>query len=281
MRHFARRRRRVSPIGIVGYGLACVYAVIVVVPIYYVIVSSFKKNPDIFGSPLGLPGSFSLGNYFHANDLVDLGHAIGVSAFVVVGSGLIVLALALPASYALARIPSRITPLVVSFFGIGFLIPAFALLIPVFLLAASLGLLHNPIMLVLFYPATRLPFSIIVLTTFFRRVPREIEESATMDGAGHLQILRHVLAPIILPGIVTVALLNFIEVWNEYLFAFVLLDAGSRTVQVAVPLLASNRVLDQGLLAAGVVVSMLPVVVVFVFFSDRLAKGLMAGAVKG
>ena len=145
-------------------------------------------------------------------------------------------------------------------FSLGFLIPGLAILMPIYLMAAKAGLLYNPIALIIVYPAFNLPLSMILLTGFMRKLPRELEESAVMDGGNVLQIIFHIFLPLCTPGIITVLVLNFINIWNEYLFALILMDSDNRTIQLATALLrASQRSVDYGLIAAGVVISMIPV----------------------
>jgi ABC-type glycerol-3-phosphate transport system permease component len=121
----------------------------------------------------------------------------------------------------------------------------------------------------------------ILLAGFMRKIPHELEESAVMDGAGVLQIIFYIFLPLSLPGIITVLVLNFINMWNEYLFALILMDSDNRTVQLATALLrASQRSVDYGLIAAGVVIGMIPVIIVFIIFQDRIMNGMLAGAIK-
>jgi multiple sugar transport system permease protein len=152
---------------------------------------------------------------------------------------------------------------------------------PVYLMTANTGLLYHPIALVILYPAFNLPLSLILLTSFMRKLPRELEESAVMDGGNVLQIIIYIFFPICMPGILTVLVLNFINMWNEYLFALILMDSNKRTVQLALALLRANqRSVDYGLIAAGVVISMIPVFIIFVFFQDRIMSGMLTGAIK-
>jgi multiple sugar transport system permease protein len=142
-------------------------------------------------------------------------------------------------------------------------------------------LLYHPIALVILYPAFNLPLAIILLAGFMRKLPRELEESAVIDGATVLQIIVHIFVPISMPGILTVLVLNFINIWNEYLFALILMDSDNRTIQLALALLRANqRSIDYGLIAAGVIISMIPVYVTFIFFQDRIMTGMLAGALK-
>lgn len=251
------------------------------IPIYFIIVSSFKENIQIFGSLLKFPLTLNLAKYVQALKQGELTRAIIISISVTAGAEILTLLLAFPAAYAIARIPTRLAILTESFFGLGFLIPALAILMPVFLLAVRIGLLYDPLMLVIFYPATKLSLSVILLSSFLRKIPHEIEESAEMDGANRLQRILYIFFPLAQPAVITVLVLNFIDIWNEYLFSLILMNQQNRTIQIAVSSLKSERLIDYGLVTAGAVISIIPVFIMFVFFQERIMQGMLAGALKG
>lgn len=264
-----------------GYVCSILYALLIIIPLYFVVVSAFKDNAGIITTPLALPIHFNFNKFIQAQTNVNLLHGIAISAIITIGAELVTLLIAFPAAYAISRIPTRLSPVTEAIFSLGFLIPALAILMPIYLMTARAGLLYNPIALIILYPAFNLPLSLILLSAFMRKLPRELEESAVMDGANVFQIITQIFVPICIPGIITVVVLNFINIWNEYLFALILMDSDNRTVQLALALLRANqRSIDYGLIAAGVVVSMIPVYIIFIFFQDRIMSGMLAGAVK-
>ncbi len=266
---------------ILFYIICAVYTLVILIPLYYIMISSFKDNSSIFGSPLGLPPAFDLSNYIRALTNARLIRAMGISTSITIGAEILTILLAFPAAYAIARIRTRMASFVETFFSVGFLIPVFATLVPIFIIFAKIGLINNPLALILFYPATAMPISIIILASFMRQVPREFEESAELDGANQLQIIYHIFFPISKPAVITVLVLNFLQFWNEFLFALILLSGKNRTIQVALTQLKSERLVDYGLVASGVVISVIPVYIMFIFFQEQITKGLTAGAVKG
>lgn len=274
---------RTGPLGYLSHAAAWLYAAILAIPLYYLLITSFKQNQEIFASPAAPPTSIDFTNYIEAANFTQIGRALLNSAGITVAAEIITLALAIPASYALARASGLLARVVERIFAAGFLIPAFAALVPTVLLAISIDLFYNPLFLILFFPATQLPLSIILLTQFMRSVPMELEESAMMDGATRWSILWRVYAPLVVPGIVTVALLNFLTFWNEYLFSLSILgaDAGIRTVQVAVPTLIGGQATNAGNLAAACVMSIIPVFIVYAIFQRQMENALVAGALKG
>ena len=230
---------------VVGFG-TLIYALIIIVPFYYLALSSFKSSFEIFSSPLGLPSNFSLAKYVLAVQSANLTQAISSSATITAGSVVLTLVLAVPASYAVARIESRLTTWIESFFSLGFLISAYPVLVPILLIMIRLGLYGSPLALILFYPAIRLAATVVILSSYMRGIPKELEEAAWVDGATRWRAIVRIFLPLARPGLIIVVLLNFIELWNEYFFALVLLSYDNRTVQVAVPTLVSEHVTDYG-----------------------------------
>jgi len=276
-----RLKKGADPFVIGGYFFSIFYAALIIIPLYFVIVSAFKDNSQIILKPLALPAVLNFSKFIQAQVNVHVLRAGLISIFITSGAEALTIVLAFPASYAVARIQTRLSPIVESIFSLGFLIPGLAILMPIYMMTAKAGLLYHPIALVILYPAFNLPMTMILLSGFMRKLPRELEESAVIDGGNVLQIIFYLFLPICIPGIVTVLVLNFINIWNEYLFALILMDSNNRTIQLALALLRANqRTIDYGLIAAGVLISMIPVYIVFIFFQEQIMHGMLAGAVK-
>lgn len=262
--------------------LAWLYAALLGVPLYYLLISAFKSNDQIFGSPFALPTSFSLHNFGEAFTSAGLGPAIVNSMLVTVLALALTLGLAIPAAFAIARTEGRLGAFVERVFSLGFLVPTFAALFPTFLLAAGTGLFHTRTFMVLFLPATAMPLSVVILVQFMRTIPHEMEEAARLDGASTFAVLRHIYTPMCMPGIATILLLNFLTFWNEYLYSLVIIgpDPEQRTVQVALPTLKSLTGTDYGILTAGTVLTLVPVWAVYTVLQKRMQQALVNGAVK-
>jgi multiple sugar transport system permease protein len=277
-----RIKKGSDPFVVGGYLFSLLYASLIIIPLYFVIVSAFKNNSQIILTPLALPATINFSKFIQTQVSVHVVRATLISILITSGAEALTIILAFPAAYAVARIKTRLSPLVESIFSLGFLIPGLAILMPIYMMTAKAGLLYHPIALVILYPAFNLPLAMILLAGFMRKLPHELEESAVMDGGSVFQIIYHIFIPICMPGIITVLVLNFINIWNEYLFALILMDSNNRTIQLALALLRANqRSIDFGLIAAGVLISMLPVYIVFIFFQEKIMSGMLAGAVKG
>lgn len=279
----AQTRSKFSAPRLLADSLVWLYGLIILIPVYYLVVTSLKTNTEIFSAPAALPTNPTFGNFFSAANFASLGQALLNSSGITIGAELVTLALAIPAAYGLSRTDGKVGAAIERIFAAGFLIPAFAALVPTVILAINLNLFYNPLFLVIFYPATQLPLSVVLLTQFMRSIPKELEESSMMDGASRWTILWRIYTPLIVPGLVSVALLNFLTFWNEYLFSLSILgtDSAIRTVQVAVPALIGQQTTNYGILAAGCIISILPVLVVYLLLQRQMENALVAGALKG
>jgi trehalose/maltose transport system permease protein len=257
-----------------------VYAVF---PFYYAIVSSMKTGTELFRVDY-FPFSWNLDNY--ASVFRDNPFATNIWNSVLVAFATVALSLFLgvTAAYALGRIRFRGRGLILlSVLGVS-MFPQVAVLSGMFQLIRWLGLYNNLAALVLSYMIFTLPFTVWVLTTFIRDLPKELEEAAILDGASPWVILTRVFMPLMWPALVTTGLLAFIAAWNEFLFALTFtLSNSERTVPVGISLMsgASAHELPWGNIMAASVVVTLPLVGLVLVFQRRIVSGLTAGAVKG
>jgi len=252
-------------------------------PFFYALVSSLRPPAEMFRPGLW-PLQWTLANYRAVFAEQPFGRNI-VNSVLVAGS---VVALSLLvgtlAAYALGRLRFRGRGALLAAILAVSMFPQVAILSGMFELIRTLGLYNRLPALTLSYLVFTLPFTIWILTTFMRELPRELEEAARVDGAGPWQTLALVLAPLLAPAMVTAGLLAFIAAWNEFLFAltFTLTDS-ERTVPVAIALMsgASQYELPWGNLMAASVVVTLPLVALVLVFQRRIVAGLTAGAIKG
>ncbi|MCM3657335.1 carbohydrate ABC transporter permease [Agromyces mediolanus] len=284
-----RRRRRGDALGRTGpskylaHAGVWLYVLLLAAPLYYLVISAFKRNTDIFNQPFSPFTPLTFDNFGLAFSQASLGTAMLNSVYVTLGAELVTLLLAIPASYALARSKGAVGRMVERVFALGFLIPGFAALVPTVLLSISLGLFHTREFLILFLPASALPLTVILLTQAMRAVPAELEESAVLDGAGPLRVLWSVYVPLSVPTLTVVAILNFLSFWNEYFFSLVIIgpDAALRTAQVALPTLSIANAAQYGVLAAGIIITLVPAYLVYAVFADKMESAVLAGALKG
>jgi trehalose/maltose transport system permease protein len=264
----------------IAVAIIVVYAVF---PFYYAILSSMKSGSELFRVDY-FPFKWNFGNY--ASVFRDQPFATNIWNSLVVSFSVVALSLFLgiTAAFALARIQFRGRAfLLVTILGVS-MFPQVAVLSGMFQLIRGLGLYNHRAALVISYMIFTLPFTVWVLTTFLRELPRELEEAAILDGASSWLIIRRVFMPLMWPALVTTGLLAFIAAWNEFLFALTFtLTNEMRTVPVGIGLMsgASAYELPWGNIMAASVIVTVPLVVLVLAFQRRIVSGLTAGAVKG
>jgi len=267
-------------------GLYLLVAVIIfyaVFPFYYAIVSSLKPASQLFKLEY-FPTSWAWDNYVSVFREQPFATNIFNSLLVSVSVVALSLLLGVTAAYALGRVQFRGRGvLLMMILGVS-LFPQVAVLAGMFEVMGGFGLYNNLFSLTLSYMIFTIPFTVWVLTTFMRGLPKELEEAAVMDGANPWTIITRVFMPLLWPALVTTGLLAFIAAWNEFLFALTFtLTNTQRTVPVAIALItgASQHELPWGNIMAASVIVTLPVVLLVLFFQRRIVSGLTAGAVKG
>lgn len=254
-----------------------------VFPIVWMAMVSFKTEAEIISSKVGLiPHSFSFDNYVAAWTRSNFPSLIANS---VVTTGMTVALCVLfgaPAAYAISRYKFEGRVSLMMFFLITRMLPTVAILIPLFIVLKNLGLLDSKIGLAIAYTSFLLPIFIWMMKGFFDALPAELEEAARSDGMSRMRAMATIMLPLAAPGLAATCVFVAIGAWNEYLFALLMTtSANSRTWPVGLQLMIGEFQLDWGTLAAGGILSILPVVVLFALVQRLLVKGLTAGAVKG
>lgn len=256
----------------------------VVVPLLWTVMQSFKTSQEFFQDPWALPSAFKLTNYTSAWNKANMSGYFFNSVYVTLVSTAFMMLLAIPSSYCLARFKFFGCEIIMLAMTLGLFIQPTYILVPLFLLAAKLNLLNNLTGLSLIYAVIQLPFSIFILTGFIKGVSREYEEAAEIDGCNRIQTIRHVVLPLIKPGVITVLIFNFMGFWNEYAMAFTLLtDDTKKTLPVGLQNLMEVQRFstDWGALFAGMVIVIIPTVIIYIFLNKKLTEAVNVGGIKG
>lgn len=256
----------------------------VVVPLLWTVMQSFKTSQEFFADPWAWPSAFELTNYTNAWEKANMSAYFFNSVYVTLVSTAFLMLLAVPTSYCLARFKFFGSELIMLAMTLGLFIQPSYILVPLFLLVAKLNLLNNLTALSLIYAVIQLPFSIFILTGFIKGVSREYEEAAEIDGCTRLQTIRHVVLPMIKPGMLTVLIFNFMGFWNEYAMAFTLLTMDEKkTLPVGLQNLMEVQRFstDWGALFAGMVIVIIPTVIVYAFLNKKLTEAVNVGGLKG
>lgn len=252
-------------------------------PVYWMITTSFKPKEDILSTtPTLLPRSFSLQNYIQAVTKEGFVQALLNSLIVVTFTVLISISIALFASIAVARMRFKGKSIYVGSILLVQMLPLSALLIPLYLLLSRLQLTDKLLGVVITYIAFVLPFVIWTLRGFLINIPAELEEAALVDGCTKPQAYRKVLFPLMAPGLVATSVFAFIQAWNEFLLAYIILSSQSNaTMPIWLAGFTNRFGTDWGPLMAASTLTALPVVIFFSLIQSKIATGVTAGAVKG
>ena len=278
-----RSRRRKKPRWF-SNSLAVLFSAVWIFPVYWMVNTAFKpRSESMTTTPLFLPQNPTLDNFVVA--ITQSGFLVNLrnSAVVVVATVLLAIILGFFAAAALSRFRFRGRRTIMIVILAVQMLPTTALLIPLFLIFNSIGLLGTYAGLVLAYIATVLPFSIWVMRGFFVAIPMEIEEAAQLDGANTWQVLTRILFPLVAPGVIATSIFAFIAAWNDYIIAYTFMkDQSMYTLPVwLASFVSQNTGTDSGGQMAASVLFSLPVVVFFVIIQRNLVSGMSAGAVKG
>ena len=270
-------------------------AVSIFVPVAWVFLASIKENSEFYGSPWAMPKGFYFQNFIDAFEKANMGEFFLNSVIVTALALAILLVIALPASYVLARYRFFGSKLINTLFMGGLFINVNYIVVPIFLMFVDadtflrkLGFangffLNNIFVLALVYASTALPFTIYLLSGFFITIPKDYEVAAHVDGCGYFRTMVQIMMPMALPSIITVILFNFLSFWNEYIIAMTMLTKDSKTLPVGLMNLtqAQRGAANYGALYAGLVIVMLPTLILYILVQKKLTQGMSLGGLKG
>jgi len=278
-----RNQRRVSAARIVVFAFFGVLLVTQLYPLVWLLIYSLKTNEEILsGSFFSLPAVWQWGNYSDAIGSGNYWKYLYNSGFVTIVTMLCIILLASLTAFAITRFRWKYGQLVMLVFLLGMMIPMQATLLPLMLIFKNVDILNTHLSLILPYIAFQTPIAVFILSGFMRTIPTEIEESAIVDGAGVLRIFGTIVLPVSVPPIMTVCILAFINVWNEYIMAATFISSEKlKTLPFGVYSFVSQYSVNYGAIGAFLVLGALPVVLIYFLLAEKITKGMVAGAVKG
>ncbi|WP_079529163.1 MULTISPECIES: carbohydrate ABC transporter permease [Halobacillus] len=260
------------------------WSLAVLYPIIWMFIGSFKSNGEIYANPWGLPKSFNLENFTTAWTEYNIDTSVFNSLIVTVVGALLTLFLAIPTAYAIERLRFRGSQLLFTLYVSAMMIPMVLGWIPLFFLLARFNMLDNIYGLAIVYAVSQLPFTIFVLTSFMSTIPKSLEESAAIDGLSPYGVLLKIITPLSMSGIITVTIMNAIQFWNEYFMALIFLQTEENyTLALAIDFISSEAQYTNawGTLFASLTIAIVPVIILYAIFQQRIAKGMTEGAIKG
>lgn len=271
-----------SPTRLLVYGVLGVHAVLTLFPFVWVLSNSMRESDAILTSLRLVPETFDLGNFVRLMQATNIPRAFWNSVSITGVSLVLLLAVALPLAFAISRFRYKLAEYIYIFFALAVLVPAVSVLPMTFRLFNDLDLLGTKYGITLIYATEQLPISVFLLVTFMRQIPHELDEAALIDGCGVWDLFLRIIVPLSRNGVVTVLILAFVSIWNDYLTALILLpDQKNRTLSVALAYAKDEYRVDYGMMSAAIVFAIAPMLVGYLVLKDRITSGMAAGAVKG
>lgn len=267
-------------------------AVSIIIPVAWVFMASLKSNAEFVGNgvnPFALPEKLIWENFVTAFGKAQMGEFLLNSVIVTALALVILLVVALPASYCLARFEFKGKKFLSTAFMAGLFVNVNYIVVPIFLMLSNANkffdvkfFLNNRFILALVYAATSLPFTIYLLSGYFKTLPRAYEEAALIDGCGYFKTMIKIMVPMARPSIITVILFNFLAFWNEYIIAFTLMTSRNKTLPVGLQNLMAveKTATNYGIMYAGLVIVMLPTLILYILVQKKLTQGMSMGGLK-
>lgn len=268
-------------------------AISIIIPVSWVFLASIKTNAEFYGNPWALPHGFNVQNFIDAFQIAQVGDFILNSALVTAMALVILLVVSLPAAYVLARFQFKGRKFFNTLIMAGLFINVNYIVVPIFLMLngwdkslAKSGLqffMNNRFVLALVYASTAIPFTVYLLASYFRSLPKAYEEAAEIDGCGYFTTMVRVMFRMAKPSIITVILFNFLAFWNEYIISLTLVQTKAlKTLPVGLQNLmsAQKAATNYGPMYAGLVIVMLPTLILYILVQRRLTQGMTLGGLK-
>ncbi len=266
---------------IVLHTMLSIVAFVQIIPLVIIVFNSFRTDKEIKKFPIGLPTQFNLENYLNAWKIGGYSQAYLNSILISAISTLFIVAMSVLMGYFLAKSNFKLKNFLILYFGVAMSIPLLSFLAPLYYRFSEMSLVNQHSGLILIYIAINMPFNILLARTFILGIPKELNEAAVIDGCNTLQIIAKIIYPLSKPIVTTIALISFVSTWNEFTVANTFLqDAALKTVSTKYVLFVSERGSDLAMIFTAGMISMLPIVIVFVLLQNFFVEGMTAGSVK-
>lgn len=276
-------RRRYTCSTLLTQLLVLLAALLFLAPLLIILNYSFKTKKELYiGNPLALPQSLNFTNYINAYNKLNLSVTFGNTALYTIVSVLILALLCGAAAWAIARNRGRFYKFAYLYFIIGILIPAQALFLPIYIVGYRTGLVNTRAGVILMFVATNISFGVFLMTSFMSTVPVELEEAANIDGCSIYRTYFTIVLPLLKPAMATLVIMQSFQIWNDYLMSSLYVSTNRlKTLTVAIQSLFSQQSSDYSTAFAAIVISVLPIAVLFICLQKYFIKGMTVGAVKG
>jgi raffinose/stachyose/melibiose transport system permease protein len=270
-------------ISIFTFAALCIFALIQLFPLYWLLTFSFKDNYEIFGgNVIGLPQVWRVSNYIKALTAGNVMTYFINSVIVTLCTIIITSILISTASYAIVRMKWKLSGTVLVYFLVGMMVPIHATLLPLFMILKKFGLMNSYLAVIVPYVAFALPMGILIMTGFLESIPKELEEAACIDGCSIYKVFFNLILPLMRPAIATISIFIYMNSWNELMFANTFINSDRlKTLTVGIFSMVNENETEWGPIGAGLVIATLPTIIMYIVFSGQVQKSLIMGAVKG
>ncbi|HIT89180.1 MAG TPA: carbohydrate ABC transporter permease [Candidatus Merdenecus merdavium] len=261
---------------LVLFSITCLY------PLIWLFLGSFKTNDELYTNPWGLPKTLEFKNYIVAIVDGNIGNYFLNSVIITMIAVFVGVLLSCMVSYAISRMYWKRSNIMLQIFLLGMMSPVYATIVPLFSMFNKMGILNSYLAVIIPHVAFSFPMAIFILTGFLSTIPRDIEEAAVMDGCSIYRIFFSIIMPITKSSVVTVAVIVFINIWNDLLMPQIFLtDQSKMTLPVGLTEFQGQYSTDYASMIAAVVITIIPSIIVYIILHKNIMEGMVAGAVKG
>jgi raffinose/stachyose/melibiose transport system permease protein/N-acetylglucosamine transport system permease protein len=276
--------RKINWTNVMIYTILGAFSLSTILAFAWVIMISLKTTTEFLTSnPFSLPKILHFNNYIIGWQQAQVGTYFGNSVMVATSGAVLSVLVSALAAYVLARIRFKFTELFANYFLVGYMIPLMLTFIPLYFMLRGIGIKNGLIPLVLLYVASGIPFNSFILRGFFESLPSEMEEAAAVDGASPFRTFWQIMLPLAWPGLVSTFLINFVSLWNEFFLALVFLKQSQATLPLGLFYMAQSAeyTAQWTYVFAAIIITTVPILIVFALLQDQITKGMTEGALKG
>lgn len=283
MPHKMMAKKEISvPMRVALYVVLLTFTVMTLYPIFWLVMSSFKTTQEFQLNRLGLPSGLHIDNYVQAWRIGEFNQLLLNSVIYTAATTLAIVVFSLSAGFAFAKLRSRATPFLHGSFVVGILLTLQSIMIPLFLMSVASGLYNTRLGVLIPYIGIGMPLGVYLCTEYIKSIPDSVIDSAKIDGASYLKIFTAIVIPMAKPVATTLAILNVTGIWNEFMLINILVSRNSlKSMPVGIMKFSSALSSDYGKQFAALVIGMLPMLIFYIIFRNKIAEGVTAGAIKG
>ncbi|MFZ5969764.1 MAG: carbohydrate ABC transporter permease [Bacillota bacterium] len=273
--------KKISTLSFAKMGALFITFLLYVAPFFLVLINSFKTTQEFISNPIALPGGLNTLNYINAFKRMQFSKAFMNSFIVTVCSVVLITLFSSMMAYAIVRFKGKVNQVLFIIMVSSMIIPFQAIMIPLVKIYGSIGMLNNKWALIYMYMGFGTALAVFIYHGFIKSIPLELEEAAMIDGCTRIQAFFRVVFPLLKPTTMTIVILNVLWIWNDFLLpSLVLMTPSERTLPLSTYYFFGTYTVDYGLLMAGLMMTIIPVIVVYIFTQKHIIKGVMQGSIK-